>query len=71
MTRAGFSPRAGSRDDHLEAGSGEDERGSGGSIGPRDKRGSLKDSTRLHLGYLHYVNARVLHYVSAPRAAVE
>lgn len=32
------------------------------------ERGRLKDSMRPHLGYLHYANARVLHYVSAPRA---
>lgn len=31
------------------------------------KRDKLKDSMRPHLGYLHYVNTRVLHYVSAPR----
>lgn len=41
--------------------------GRGDPIDPGDEKGKLKDSMRPHLGYLHYVNARVLHYVSAPR----
>lgn len=37
----------------------------------RGERRSERFNAGPHLGYLHYVNAWVLHYVSAPRTGVE
>lgn len=60
MTRELFSRRTtrGPRIDQIGV--------AGSNWSPGNERGKLKDSMLPHLGYLHYVNARVLHYVSAP-----